>query len=133
LTTRGITTSGTANVSFSYNGGVTDVAQFNQQGGTPGNFIDRNDWIYANAGCPASPPGPFIQNAFGCMNEVSPLLAPGTPEFQVLAALGYDPVAVPAPLIGFGLPAFLAIGGLLFGAKLLERSRRVAALFDVAG
>jgi hypothetical protein len=32
--------------------------------------------------------------------------------------------AVPAPLIGHGLPALLAIGGLLFGAKLLEWSKR---------
>jgi hypothetical protein len=39
-------------------------------------------------------------------------------------------VAVPAPLIG--LPVFLAIGGLWFGAKLLKRSRRGAGLLDVA-
>jgi hypothetical protein len=32
--------------------------------------------------------------------------------------------AVPAPLIGRGLPVPLAVGGLLFGAKLLERGRR---------
>lgn len=32
--------------------------------------------------------------------------------------------AVPAPLIGRGLPVLLAVGGLLFGAKLLERGRR---------
>jgi hypothetical protein len=32
--------------------------------------------------------------------------------------------AVPAPLIGRGLPVFLAIGGLLFAAKLFERSKR---------
>ena len=32
--------------------------------------------------------------------------------------------AVPAPLIGRGLPSLLAAGGLLFGAKLLERSKR---------
>jgi hypothetical protein len=32
--------------------------------------------------------------------------------------------AVPAPAIGHGLPVVLAIGGLLFGAKLLERSRK---------
>jgi hypothetical protein len=32
--------------------------------------------------------------------------------------------AVPAPVIGRGLPVLLAIGGLLFGAKLLERSKR---------
>ena len=32
--------------------------------------------------------------------------------------------AVPAPLIGHGLPVLLAVGGLLFGAKLLERGKR---------
>jgi hypothetical protein len=42
------------------------------------------------------------------------------------------PVSAPAPLIGFGLPVFLAVGGLLLGAKLLERGRRGAGLFDVA-
>jgi hypothetical protein len=41
-----------------------------------------------------------------------------------------DIAAVPAPVIGHGLPALLAIGGLLFGAKLLERgkSRRLQFL-----
>jgi hypothetical protein len=33
------------------------------------------------------------------------------------------PRPVPAPLIGRGLPALLAVGGMLFGAKLLERSK----------
>lgn len=32
-------------------------------------------------------------------------------------------VVVPAPLIGCGLPVFLAVGGLLFGAKLLEPAK----------
>jgi hypothetical protein len=32
--------------------------------------------------------------------------------------------AVPAPPIGRGLPVLLAVGGLLFGAKLLERGKR---------
>jgi hypothetical protein len=37
----------------------------------------------------------------------------------------YTPVAaVPAPSIGRGLPVLLAVGGLLFGAKLLERGKR---------
>jgi hypothetical protein len=38
--------------------------------------------------------------------------------------LQIGPAAVPAPLIGRGLPVLLAVGGLLFGAKLLERSKR---------
>jgi hypothetical protein len=32
--------------------------------------------------------------------------------------------AVPAPIIGHGFPVVLAFGGVLFGAKLLERSRK---------
>lgn len=31
---------------------------------------------------------------------------------------------VPAPVIGRGLPVLLAVGGILFGAKLLERSKK---------
>jgi len=34
------------------------------------------------------------------------------------------PIPVPAPLIGFGLPAFLTIVGVWFGAKLLELIRK---------
>jgi hypothetical protein len=34
------------------------------------------------------------------------------------------PETVPAPLIGFGFPAFVAVGGILFGARLLERGKR---------
>jgi hypothetical protein len=37
-------------------------------------------------------------------------------------------VSVPAPLIGGGVPVFLAIGGMLFGAKLLERSKKRRSL-----
>jgi hypothetical protein len=47
-------------------------------------------------------------------------------DFAVDTLSSINPVAVPAPLIGFGLPAFLAVGGLLFGAKLLQRNRRNA-------
>jgi hypothetical protein len=37
-------------------------------------------------------------------------------------------VAVPAPLIGHGLPVLLAVGGILFGARLLERSNKRSPL-----
>ena len=40
-----------------------------------------------------------------------------------LSGVGTAGVAVPAPLIGRGLPVLLAVGGILFGAKLLERSK----------
>jgi hypothetical protein len=48
-----------------------------------------------------------------------------------LAIINAEPasVTVPAPMIGFGLPVFLAVGGLWFGAKLLEHRRRGARLF----
>jgi hypothetical protein len=36
--------------------------------------------------------------------------------------------AVPAPLIGRGLPIFLVVGGVLFGVKLLERSGKRRSL-----
>jgi hypothetical protein len=32
--------------------------------------------------------------------------------------------SAPAPLIGFGFPAALAVGGVLLGAKLLKRTKR---------
>jgi hypothetical protein len=37
-------------------------------------------------------------------------------------------VPVPAPLIGGGVPAFLAVSGMLFGAKTRERSRKRRSL-----
>jgi hypothetical protein len=37
-------------------------------------------------------------------------------------------VPVPAPLIGHGLFVLLAVGGVLFGAKLLERSKKLGSL-----
>jgi hypothetical protein len=43
-------------------------------------------------------------------------------------AFEFDIAAVPAPLIGHGLPVLLAVGGLLFGVKLMGRSRSRSAL-----
>jgi hypothetical protein len=45
--------------------------------------------------------------------------------------IGYDNItlgAVPAPIMGQGLPSGLAVAGMLFGAKLLQRSRRRRSL-----
>jgi hypothetical protein len=39
-------------------------------------------------------------------------------------SLKVEPAIVPAPLIGGGVPAFLAVSGLLFGAKLWERGKK---------
>jgi hypothetical protein len=43
----------------------------------------------------------------------------------------FTPAAVPAPLIGYGFPVLLAAAGVLFGAGLLERSRRTANTPDL--
>jgi sugar lactone lactonase YvrE len=85
--TRAITTNPSAFVYFSYDGGNTNVAQFNQAYSALGDSdLDRNDWIYGNAGCPAATP--HVQDAIICDDQAVPV---GTaPEITVLSALGYD-------------------------------------------
>jgi hypothetical protein len=93
---RSITTSASAAVCFSFDGGATDVAQFNQDNNAGGNAsADRNDWIYADSGCPAAA-GPYVQDAIECVGETAPLLSSSTPEMAALSTLGYDdpPIAV---------------------------------------
>jgi hypothetical protein len=46
----------------------------------------------------------------------------------LLQNVNLTPVPAPAPLIGHGLLAVLAIGGVLFGSNLLERSKRRRSL-----
>ncbi|MGD0500876.1 MAG: NF038122 family metalloprotease [Bryobacteraceae bacterium] len=87
---RWLTTSASAVVDFSYDG-VTDVAQFNQNNA----YGDRNDWVYADSGCPASSPGPYIQDAIGCPDSVVHLIRT-SPEVVVLQTLGYD-LSTPEP------------------------------------
>lgn len=80
--TRSFTPSGSAY--FSIDGGVTDLANFNQSG-----VGDYNDW--ANGSCPA--PDPLPQNASSCPNQVTTLMENATtpdPEMIALDALGYD-------------------------------------------
>jgi hypothetical protein len=77
-----------ANVYFSPDDGVTNVARFNQDF----NFGDRQDWIYGNSVCPAGPaipPGPFVNDAVACVNTAI-TFSPSSPGFAVLLALGYD-------------------------------------------
>jgi hypothetical protein len=103
---------------FSINGGTTVSSFFSQTDGA--DFGDRL----------SNPiPGGFspqVQDAFG-EPGTNPALGPN--EITAFNAIGYD--VVPAPLIGFGFPAFLAVGGLLFGAKLLQRSRRGIGLLTL--
>jgi hypothetical protein len=58
-----------------------------------------------------------------------------TLQFSALTNTGFgialdavDIESVPAPLIGHGLPVVLAAGGILFGAKLLERNKKRRSL-----
>jgi hypothetical protein len=107
---------------FSIDGGATALSFFNQVVGA--DFADwQSDPDHAGF-------GPQVQDAFGTPG-VNVALGPN--EITAFNAIGYQELAaVPAPQIGFGFPAFLAVGGLLFGAKLLQRSRRGNGLFDAA-
>ena len=92
-----ITTNPNADVYFSYDGGSSDVAQFNQAYAAGGaSDLDRNDWIYGNFGCPAEAPGPYIQDAIGCPDEAVAVGQAGSPEVIVLQSLGYNPGSNPA-------------------------------------
>jgi hypothetical protein len=57
----------------------------------------------------------FTLEAFTDSNEMTPSGALSNARFYS---------RVPAPSIGHGLPVLLAVGGLLFGAKLWERSKK---------
>jgi hypothetical protein len=117
--TRDITTNPTAVVYFSYNGGTTNVAQFNQDnnaGGSQG--ADRNDWVYGNGGCPASAPGPYIQDAIGCPNGAIAVGQAGSPEFIALDTLGYDPTPEPSSIL-LSIGGFCCLGVLRAARKVI--------------
>ncbi len=88
--TRDITTNPNAVVYFSYDGGNTNVAQFNQAYSALGDSdLDRNDWIYGNSGCPSATV--HVQDAILCTGQA---VAIGSgPEITVLDTLGYESVA----------------------------------------
>ena len=78
---------------------------------SPGSFTQDNGNFFSadiGAGCI----GPGAHNSFMCANT------------GVVTA----PIAAPAPSIGHGLSVILAVGGILFGAKLLELSKRHRSL-----
>jgi hypothetical protein len=115
--TRGITTNPSAFVYFSYDGGNTNVAQFNQAYSALGaSDLDRNDWIYSNSGCPAAIVR--VQSALLCDGQA---VATGSgPEITVLNSLGYtEPVTaqmfptvfIDAPTANATLSGTAAIGG----------------------
>jgi hypothetical protein len=102
---------GASVANFSLNG-TTNLKQFNNCN----NGGDYGDW--ASNGSP-----PAVQDAFATSGS-SPSLAVTSPEVVALDAIGYNLSAVPTPLIGHGLSAFLGLGALLFGAKLWGWSQK---------
>ena len=103
--TRDITTNPSAVVYFSYDGGNTNLAQFNQAYSAQGDSdLDRNDWIYGNYGCPAAIV--HIQDAIACYGQAVPVGS--GPEITVLSALGYDS-GTPQTI------TFSALGNVTFG------------------
>jgi hypothetical protein len=69
--------------------------------------------------------GPFCSNATAPACTASNLFDLTTSTAgAVLSAGELSLTPVPVPLIGRGLPVLLAFGGILFGAKLLERRKR---------
>jgi len=95
---RGSSTNPASLAYFSYNGGGTLVAPFNQ-----GPTGDINDWGY---GCGT----PHPQNAFTCTGTVATYNT-GSPEFAVLSTLGYDGATVPEPATWVLVLATLVFGG----------------------
>jgi hypothetical protein len=68
-----------------------------------------------NVQCPTCPPLPAVVTNGGTL-----VLDNASPNVTFSAQIG----TVPAPLIGRGLPVLLAVGGILFGVKVLERSKK---------
>lgn len=85
---------------FSVDGGVTDIANFNQSGtGDYGDFTTS----------------PCLIQSWEVCSPAPTMLVRGSPEDQMLESIGYDPVATPLPsswtmmlaaLIGFGFIAY---------------------------
>jgi uncharacterized Zn-binding protein involved in type VI secretion len=72
---------------FSINSGNTNIVRFNQD--TSG---DLGDWF--SGPCPQA--NPYVQNAFGCMDQSSDVTAT-SPEGISLDVIGYDLVSPPPP------------------------------------
>ncbi len=103
--TRGISTNPSAVVYFSYNGGTTNVAQFNQAYAAEGDSgLDRNDWIYGNNGCPSATV--YIQDAIACYGQAAPIGV--GPEMIVFKSMGYNSSA--SQTITFGALSNVTVG-----------------------
>jgi hypothetical protein len=98
-------------------------------GGSPINLIIGPAGTYPAANPSITGRNPQIQGT-GTFDLTVPGITSGTSVNSVVFSFGTGPdstlpgVVVPAPSIGRGLPVLLAICGLLFGVRLLERRRR---------
>jgi hypothetical protein len=128
-------------ISNRYDGGLGganhyDIYDLNGNLVTPA-FITGTD-TSGNTGIAYDGTNFFISNIFhnsvsefngltGAFMQTTTLGGPIPSGGRVLEDLSFDysqVIPVPAPLVGRGLPVLLAVGGILLGAKLLERSRK---------
>jgi hypothetical protein len=88
------------------------------------NHADNNLEVFEGylSGASLSDTSTYANQTFGTLGAY--VWTWGTGAHADSFTLQIGPAAVPAPLIGRGLPIFLAVGGLLFAAKLLERSKQ---------
>jgi hypothetical protein len=93
----GVPCSGLSSPYFSVDGGVTSIVPFNQA--FPAIGGDSGDWaIDPGVTCPEGDPSGYgdVQDAFGCSNLAEDV-KPGTPSYEALEAIGYNPTGVPEP------------------------------------
>lgn len=101
LHTASFTTSGTATSYFSYDGGATNIANFNQN-----SKGDYGDWTTGTC---------YVQSWQACSNPQSIGLT--SPEGIALQTIGYDDAVAPVPLPG----SLILFTSGLFGLGLLRR------------
>ena len=88
----------TASAYFSVDGGTTAIVGFNSN--ASGDFADFGPFVTHCSAGGFGGPG-YVQDAFSCNNAQADVTA-NSPEFAMLAAIGYDPVPEPASLALMG-------------------------------